>query len=211
MLGTFTRFCRPSQTIRKIQSMTPKTLSVVNSQKLDKLARTIRDTYSAAERLAAAARDKGREAIAEALLCGNALNEAKKLVPHGRWLGWLEGHCKGVSERTAQNYMRLANTKHVADLLCSRNVTQAYVKIGILPSPTPPPALAQLSDGTHTEALPITPVINVEVLSQANPEARLKELAAPLISTLHDYVVSGIISTEAARLFIARLGEGLGV
>jgi Protein of unknown function (DUF3102) len=33
------------------------------------------------------------------------LEEAKGLLKHGQWLPWLQGNC-GISERTAQRYMR---------------------------------------------------------------------------------------------------------
>ena len=42
-----------------------------------------------------------------AVRAGALLIEAKKQVPHGQWLPWLEENC-GVAERTAQTYMRVA-------------------------------------------------------------------------------------------------------
>lgn len=63
-----------------------------------------------------------RESLAHALKAGELLIEAKKLLPHGEWAGWLVGNCE-FSERTAQAYMRLARgwpelgkTQRVADL-----------------------------------------------------------------------------------------------
>jgi hypothetical protein len=47
-------------------------------------------------------------ALQHALDAGCALLKAKRLVPHGGWLPWIEDHC-GISVRTAQAYMRLAN------------------------------------------------------------------------------------------------------
>ena len=46
--------------------------------------------------------------LAHAFEIGDALNAAKKLAGHGHWRRWLEAEC-GLSERTAQAYMRLAN------------------------------------------------------------------------------------------------------
>ena len=48
-----------------------------------------------------------RSAVEHAVRAGELLIEAKAGLAHGQWLPWLEGHC-GVSERTAQAYMRLA-------------------------------------------------------------------------------------------------------
>jgi len=54
------------------------------------------------------------EMIAHALAVGDALNRAKKLAGHGRWRHWLETEC-GLSERSAQAYMRLANHREVLE------------------------------------------------------------------------------------------------
>jgi hypothetical protein len=43
-------------------------------------------------------------------VAGERLLEAKALLPHGQWLPWLQEHC-GASERTARDYMRLAEHK----------------------------------------------------------------------------------------------------
>jgi hypothetical protein len=56
--------------------------------------------------------------------CGDWLLELKAVLPHGAWLPWLRDHCNGISERTAQGYMKLAgnrtfieaNPQRVADL-----------------------------------------------------------------------------------------------
>jgi hypothetical protein len=46
-------------------------------------------------------------AMQHAIEAGQLLIEAKKQVPHGAWLSWLEEKCE-ISERTAQAYMRIA-------------------------------------------------------------------------------------------------------
>ena len=62
------------------------------------------------------AQRKGGEAI---LTIGRCLNEAKNMLPHGEWLPWLAEKV-GYSEKTAQNFMRLArefsNPQALADL-----------------------------------------------------------------------------------------------
>jgi hypothetical protein len=47
------------------------------------------------------------QAMAHAIEAGQLLIEAKKRIPHGNWLSWLEAFCD-MSERTAQAYMRVA-------------------------------------------------------------------------------------------------------
>ena len=62
------------------------------------------------------AQRRGGEAI---LTIGRCLIEAKEMLPRGEWLPWL-GEQVGYSERTAQNFMRLArefsNPQALADL-----------------------------------------------------------------------------------------------
>ena len=47
-----------------------------------------------------------KDCVAHAMAAGDILIEAKRQVGHGQWLPWLES-C-GLSERTAQRYMRIA-------------------------------------------------------------------------------------------------------
>jgi hypothetical protein len=74
-------------------------LSLSNS--LPDLAARIKIEHTA---VAAALRDSIKHAIA----AGELLLEAKEQVPHGQWLPWLRENC-GVSPRSAQGYLRLAN------------------------------------------------------------------------------------------------------
>lgn len=113
-------------------------LSVIELNRLTHLARQIRQLYATTEQLAQQAQAKCNEAVAEALLLGQALNEAKKLVGHGNWLKWIAENCPTVCERTARNYMRLANRQHVADLENTASLRQAYITTGIIP-PRPAP------------------------------------------------------------------------
>jgi hypothetical protein len=46
--------------------------------------------------------------LQHAITAGNALNEAKSKVGHGKWLAWLEDNCPDISNRTAERYMKLA-------------------------------------------------------------------------------------------------------
>lgn len=62
------------------------------------------------------AQRRGGEAV---LTIGRCLIEAKDMLPHGEWLPWLAEKV-GYSEKTAQNFMRLArefsNPQAIADL-----------------------------------------------------------------------------------------------
>jgi hypothetical protein len=57
-----------------------------------------------------AVRQSARQTLHHALKAGELLLEAKKHVHHGYWSDWLHEHCD-MSQRTAQNYMRLARNR----------------------------------------------------------------------------------------------------
>ena len=69
------------------------------------------------------AKRRGGEAI---LTIGRCLSEAKQALPHGEWLPWLNERVE-FSERTAQNFMRLArewsNPQALADLGAAKALT----------------------------------------------------------------------------------------
>jgi N6-adenosine-specific RNA methylase IME4 len=64
------------------------------------------------------------DCLSHAIAAGELLLEAKNKVLRGQWLPWLGEHCRQVSERSAQGYMRLARNRakveqirsHTADL-----------------------------------------------------------------------------------------------
>jgi hypothetical protein len=50
-----------------------------------------------------------RTSLRHAIRAGEWLIKAKDLLPRGQWLPWLEANCPGISDRTAQVYMRLGH------------------------------------------------------------------------------------------------------
>jgi hypothetical protein len=76
------------------------TLAVVPSPMLETLAARINAEHRAIEVALKAG-------LAHAYNAGMLLIEAKDACPHGRWLRWVAENCE-FSERTAQNYMRVA-------------------------------------------------------------------------------------------------------
>lgn len=91
-------------------------LTIIPEDRLPSLAAQINAAHDMASRSAQAA-------ITHAIAVGEGLIEAKSLVDHGQWLPWLTENFD-FSERTAQDYMRLAkhrdevqsNPQRVADL-----------------------------------------------------------------------------------------------
>jgi hypothetical protein len=74
------------------------------SNRLPVLASSINEHLAAAERAT-------RRGLEHAIAAGLLLIEAKELVAHGEWLGWLQANCH-VGGRQAQIFMRLARNRH---------------------------------------------------------------------------------------------------
>lgn len=106
--------------------------SVSELNRLTTLAREIRKLHDSTESLGRIARDKCNEAVAEALLLGHALAEAKEIVGHGGWLNWLKENCPKLSHTTAWRFMRLANYSRGNDLENSAGLKLAYIAAGII-------------------------------------------------------------------------------
>ena len=49
-----------------------------------------------------------RNIVERAMKAGDLLIQAKANAGHGNWLNWLKANCVGISERTANVYMKLA-------------------------------------------------------------------------------------------------------
>jgi hypothetical protein len=88
--------------------MTLPALSGDKLQELDRLAREIRDSQAGAEAMQETFQSQWKVALAEAVLCGIALEKARKLCEPGTFLSWLAGNCPGLDEGQASKYMRLA-------------------------------------------------------------------------------------------------------
>lgn len=82
-----------------------------------------------------ATRDAGKRAIESAIEAGRWLKNAKTQVKHGEWLPWLSTNVSGISEETAQRYIRLERESHGKDLSGCETLRQAYLACGILRSP----------------------------------------------------------------------------
>jgi Protein of unknown function (DUF3102) len=64
----------------------------------------------------AAVKDAARNVVEKAIAAGTLLKEAKDKVGHGKFLPWLAENCD-LSERTAENYMKIANNQHKLDAM----------------------------------------------------------------------------------------------
>jgi hypothetical protein len=91
--------------------------------------------------------DKLKESVAHAIAAGELLIEAKtQLDKHGQWLPWLKD-C-GVSERSAQRYMRLARNRATveANTTCVSDLTiNGALALLTVPRDRPPERVRQLA------------------------------------------------------------------
>lgn len=118
-----------------------------NETTLQRLAKEIRTHEETIELLKSNVDTRISDALNEAILCGDKLQEAKKKVGHGNWLDWLEQNTKNksgepISERMAQRYMLLSkNATRVSDLASIRK------GLAMLTEST--------TDGSHREPFPL--------------------------------------------------------
>lgn len=97
----------------------------------DTLARNANHHHDEMLALAQFGVKKLNESAAEAILCGQALIEAKKIVGHGKWLKWLEKKCPKISHDKASKCMRVAKNPTALNLTGGRSATQLFIACGI--------------------------------------------------------------------------------
>ena len=106
----------------------------IDAHVLDGIAERINDAVFNAESAA-------RSAVQYALEAGELLNQAKRKVGHGEWLGWLGSNIK-LAPRTCQAYMRLAAKVPLLPAQDAQRVTDLPVREAvnaITTNPTAPP------------------------------------------------------------------------
>jgi Protein of unknown function (DUF3102) len=57
--------------------------------------------------------DANKNVVQRATSFGRTLGQAKEKLGHGRWEKWLNDNCRDISVRTAQRYMKLADSPEV--------------------------------------------------------------------------------------------------
>lgn len=105
--------------------------SGVELTELKEIKRDVVSLHEAAATIARSARDKARQALAEALLCGQKLIRAKEIVGHGQWLKWVEAELP-IARATVGRYITLAsNYSELSNLDSDSGLWKAYVRLGI--------------------------------------------------------------------------------
>jgi hypothetical protein len=108
------------------------TRALVKINRLGVLSREIRRDFESLQQLLERTRQNCNAVVAETILLGTKLAEAKRLVGHGNWMEWLAKNCPDIHGNTARNYMRLANSQHVGNLKTQKSLRQAYLAVGII-------------------------------------------------------------------------------
>lgn len=122
-----------------------------------------------------------RSALIHAINCGDALLEARPLVPEGRWMDWLRDNFDG-SQASAQQYMRLAFYKeHILGAGEALQIKSAYTYLRGLPAidgrarrgRRPPPPEEQVSEARRLREAGMTYDAIGEVLAMSGKTIRI--------------------------------------
>jgi len=125
---------------------------------------------------------------------GRLLNEAKSLVEHGEWLGWLQRYT-ALSARSAQNYMKAAA---FADAIAAKSETVSHLQLHFLS----PKALYLLASGKYSTKI-VELVLDAARAAQRHiNEADVKEIARVGAKAA---ILSGIEADQKAEAEAARL------
>jgi hypothetical protein len=88
----------------------PPVAAAVPLPSLTDLASRINTEFAAIQK---AEQDTNKSAVQRAMGLGRTLTQAKEKVGHGKWEKWLTDNCRNISARTAQRYMKLADSPEV--------------------------------------------------------------------------------------------------
>src|SRR6516164_652152 len=147
---------------------------------LTDLATKINSEFAAIQK---ADQDAKKTVVQRAITFGRTLSHAKEQVGHGKWEKWLNDNCRDVSARTAQRYMKLADSPEVRAALGKNDtVSVLSLRAGLAlanrnpPQPKPPSDEYDKAESKLVEKL--------EALSPDTAEAA----ASSTVERLHEAV-----------------------
>jgi hypothetical protein len=154
---------------------------------LTDLASRINTEFAAIQK---AEQDANKSAVQRAMGLGRTLTQAKEKVGHGKWEKWLTDNCRNISGRTAQRYMKLADSSEVRNAL-GKNDTVSVLSLRAAlalanPStkPSNPSEAYDRAEGTLVKKLEALSADTAEAAASATVErlheavARIKKPAA---------------------------------
>lgn len=127
-------------TTAAIEKRNPNAQSIEVTHELKSLKKLIISRHENCELLKRSAQDKAYQALAEAILTGEALDKVRKLLPPRKFNPWLQENISGpISRATAYRYLKLYSEMgaSVSDLrqLPYTNKHRAYLALGMLSEP----------------------------------------------------------------------------
>jgi hypothetical protein len=84
--------------------------SPIATPSLSDFATRINTEFTAIQK---ADQDANKTVVQRAIAFGRTLSQAQEKVGHGKWVKWLNDNCRDISVRTAQRYMKLADSPEV--------------------------------------------------------------------------------------------------
>jgi len=147
---------------------------------LTDLASRINTEFAAIQK---AEQDANKSAVQRAMGLGRTLTQAKEKVGHGKWEKWLTDNCRNISARTAQRYMKLADSPEVRAALGKNDtVSDLSLRAALALANRNPKQSKPSEEYDRAES---TLVKKLEALSPDTAEAA----ASVTVERLHDAVV----------------------
>jgi hypothetical protein len=103
----------------------PPVTAPAASPSLSDLATRINAEFAAIQK---ADREVNKNVVQRAITFGRTLCQAKEEVGHGKWEKWLNDNCPDISKRTAQRYMKLADSPEVRTEM-GKNDTVSFLSL----------------------------------------------------------------------------------
>jgi len=110
---------------------------------------------------------------------GRTLTQAKEKVGHGKWEKWLNDNCRDISARTAQRYMKLADSSEVRNEL-GKNDTVSFLSLRAALALANPKEKKDLKPSDEYDKAESKLVEKLEALSPDTAEAAASETAERL-------------------------------
>jgi hypothetical protein len=148
----------------------------ISSSSLSDFAVRINSEFAAIQK---ADQDANKTVVQRAITFGRTLGQAKEKVGHGKWEKWLNDNCCDISARTAQRYMKLADSPEVRAAL-GKNDTVSFLSLRAAlalanPKTKPDPQPSEEYDRAENKL-----VEKLEALSPDTAEAAATETAERL-------------------------------
>jgi len=159
----------------------PPVAAAVPPPSLSDLAARINTEFAAIQKTE---QDANRGAVQRAISLGRTLSQAKEKVGHGKWEKWLTDNCRSISGRTAQRYMKLADSSEVRNAL-GKNDTVSVLSLRKALALANPSTKQPKPPSDEYDRVERKLVEKLEALSPDTAEAA----ASVTVERLHDAVV----------------------